>query len=42
MLDAFLDYGYPMITQKYVLEQIVKPAGVIEKIEQVIVGRNNT
>ena len=41
MLDSFLDYGYPLIPQKFVLESIVKPGSVMEKIEQAIVGRNN-
>lgn len=41
MLDALLDYGYPMIVQKHVLESVVKPSGVMEKIEEAIVGRQN-
>jgi AP-3 complex subunit mu len=41
MLDSFLDYGYPLIPQKFVLESIAKPSGVMEKIEEVIVGRQN-
>jgi AP-3 complex subunit mu len=41
MLDAMLDYGYPLITQKFVLESIIKPSGVIEKIEESLLGRHN-
>lgn len=41
MLDALLEYGYPLITQKHVLESVVKPSGMIEKFEEAIVGRHN-
>ncbi|CAD8112881.1 unnamed protein product [Paramecium primaurelia] len=41
MLDSIFDYGYPQITQKHVLESIVKPGGIIEKIEEKIIGRQN-
>eukprot|EP01016_Furgasonia_blochmanni_P011725 TRINITY_DN1542_c0_g1_i10.p1 TRINITY_DN1542_c0_g1~~TRINITY_DN1542_c0_g1_i10.p1 ORF type:complete len:333 (-),score=126.57 TRINITY_DN1542_c0_g1_i10:135-1133(-) len=40
MLDSYLDYGYPVINQRFVLESLIKPEGVFDKIEEVIVGRN--
>lgn len=41
MLDSFMDYGIPLIPQKFVLESIAKPSGMMEKIEEAIVGRRN-
>ena len=41
MLDALLDYGFPFITQKFVLESMVRPSGMIEKIEESLLGRHN-
>lgn len=40
MLDHFLDNGFPFIAQKFVLESLSKPSGVIDKIEEVIVGKS--
>jgi len=40
MLDALLDYGFPLITQKFILESLVKPSGVMEKIEESLLGRS--
>jgi AP-3 complex subunit mu len=40
MLDNYLDYGMPIVNQKYVLEQMVEPESVFDKIEEIIVGRS--
>ena len=40
MLDHYIDNGYPLISQKFVLEQLAKPIGVLDKIEEVVIGRS--
>lgn len=40
MLDNYMDYGMPIVNQKYVLEQMVEPESVFDKIEEIIVGRS--
>ncbi|CAD8190721.1 unnamed protein product [Paramecium octaurelia] len=41
MLDTLFDYGYPQITQRYILESIAKPTSLIQKIKEKIIGRQN-
>ena len=40
MLDHFLDHGFPLITQRYVLESMIKPYKMMDKIEEALVGKN--
>ncbi|EAS07474.2 adaptor complexes medium subunit family protein (macronuclear) [Tetrahymena thermophila SB210] len=40
MLDHFMEKGQPLITQKQVLESLVQPQGVLDKIEEVVIGQN--
>ena len=41
MLDHYLDYGFPLITQKYILESMIKPYKMIDKLEETFVGKNS-
>jgi len=38
MLDHLLDFGFPLITQKFVLESMVKPPNLSEKLGGVFMG----
>eukprot|EP01017_Pseudomicrothorax_dubius_P037888 TRINITY_DN5610_c0_g1_i4.p1 TRINITY_DN5610_c0_g1~~TRINITY_DN5610_c0_g1_i4.p1 ORF type:complete len:251 (-),score=63.82 TRINITY_DN5610_c0_g1_i4:61-813(-) len=40
MLDSYLHNGYPVVTQKYVLESMVEPESMFDKIEEVLTGRS--
>jgi len=40
MLDHFMDYGFPLISQKFVLESMIKPFKMMDKIEEALVGKN--
>lgn len=40
MLDHFLDHGFPLITQRYVLESMIKPHNMFDKIGEAIIGKN--
>lgn len=41
MIDHYLDFGFPLITQKYVLESMIRPYKMIDKLEETIVGINS-
>lgn len=35
-----MDYGQPLVTNKFVLEEVAKPNNVIDKIGDIVIGSN--